>query len=228
LWIDTGSPNTLVHSDFAKRFKLPLGGGRYKGYVAGKKFQNRPTVTIPEITIPGCHPLRNVKAIAALDGDEWENIVVIGLNVLNHLTYRINRDPMPGTFEWIESLSSTVIGSTRTRFDHVIMDGKYVLADFGIGVTELSNPMQMTKEEANEKFYPNAYAMVNCEIYGTQIVSGDVIAYAPAKELEFLVDYADELAESDKFSNKFGIVIVCNTKDPSNDEMPTDWHFLYD
>jgi len=130
IWIDTGSPNSLVHSDFAERLKLTQHKGQtYSGKISGTEFRNKRAVTIPEINIPGCRSILNVRVIAALDGDEWKDIILIGLNVLNHLTYKIDRDPMPGTFEWLESLTSKVEGSSRTRFDHLIMNGRYLLSD---------------------------------------------------------------------------------------------------
>ena len=130
VWIDTGSPNTLVPTDFTERLKLsPNKGKVYSGRIAGTLFSKRPSITIPKIVISGCHPLRSVRAITALEGDEWKDIIIIGLNVLNHLTYKINRDPFPGTLEWLESLTSEISGSSRTRFDHLIMDGKYLLSD---------------------------------------------------------------------------------------------------
>ena len=128
LWVDTGSPNTLVSSTFLQRFGLfPIGTRRYSGKVAGVKFSRRPSITIPEINLPGCLPLRNVRVLAALDGDEWNNIIVLGLNVINHLTYKVDRSG--GTFEWLESIMAKIPGSNRTKLDHLIWNGTYLLSD---------------------------------------------------------------------------------------------------
>ena len=130
MWIDTGASNTLMSANAHKLLKLyPHGGMTYSGKVAGVEFKEKHSLTIPKIEMPGCTPLKNIRAIVALDGDEWERIILLGLNVLNHLTFKINRDPMPGTFEWLESLTSKVPGSSRTRFDHLVFGGKYLLAD---------------------------------------------------------------------------------------------------
>ena len=69
----------------------------------------------------------NLRALAALSGDEWDDIVVIGLNVLNHLTYKVSRDD--GILEWIESLTSNISGSARSKFNHIIWNGTYLLVD---------------------------------------------------------------------------------------------------
>ena len=76
---------------------------------------------------PGCLPIKNVRALAALDSNEWNDIVILGLNVLNHMTYKIDRDNR--TFEWLESLTSNVPGSERSKFNHLIWNGSYLLAD---------------------------------------------------------------------------------------------------
>ena len=130
VWVDTGSPNTLVHADFAKRLGIPhIIGKTFNGKVAGKEFRKRPAVTIPELSVLGCHPLKNIRAITALEGDEWREIIILGLNVLNHLVYKIDRSPLPGTFEWLESLTSKVPNSMRTRFDHLIIGNDYLLTE---------------------------------------------------------------------------------------------------
>jgi len=128
IWVDTGSPNTLVSSKLINILNLPpIGTRRYSGKVAGVQFRNKPSITIPKIIIPGCLPLKNIRALAALDSDEWNGIVILGLNVLNHLVYKVDRGG--GIFEWLESLASSIPGSTRTKFDHVIWNGAYLLSD---------------------------------------------------------------------------------------------------
>lgn len=128
VWVDTGSPNTLVFSNFISTFNLnPAGTQKYNGKVAGKIFQNKYAVTIPEIIIPNCLPLRNIRAITALEGPEWNNIIILGLNVLNHLSYKITRET--NTLEWLESLTSTIPNSERSKFNHIIINGRYMLTD---------------------------------------------------------------------------------------------------
>jgi len=128
LWIDPGSPNTLVSASLIAEYGLsPMGTKRYNGKVAGTIFRNKAAIVIPEIMVSGCLPLRNIRAITALEGDEWNKIIVLGLNVLNHMTYKVSREN--GTFEWLESLTSNVTGSDRDRFNHIIWNGKYLLVD---------------------------------------------------------------------------------------------------
>ena len=129
-WIDTGAPNTLVHSDTAKRLQLlPIVGRVYSGNIAGNSFEKKRALTLPDIEVIGCQPFKKVRAIAALEGDEWKDIIIMGLNVMNHLTSTLERCPLPGSFGWLESLVSTVPGSRRARFDHVLIDGEYLLTD---------------------------------------------------------------------------------------------------
>jgi hypothetical protein len=126
VWVDTGSPNTLVSSNFLTRFGLqPVGARRYSGKVAGIVFRGKPSIRLPSIEFHNCLPLRNVRALAALDEPEWDNIIVLGLNVLNHLTIKIDRPN--GIFEWLEHIASDVPGSSNSKFDHMIWQGKYLL-----------------------------------------------------------------------------------------------------
>jgi hypothetical protein len=128
LWVDTGSPNTLVSSKLVAEFGLPpVGTRRYSGKVAGVQFHRKPSIMIPDISIPGCSLLKNIRALAALDGDEWNRTVILGLNVLNHTVYKIDRSS--NTFEWLESLTANIPASTRTKFDHLIWNGTYLLSD---------------------------------------------------------------------------------------------------
>ena len=128
IWVDTGSPNTLVSVNFHKRFGLsPIGKKRYNGKVAGVEFQNKPSITIPEIVFPNCLPLRNVRALAALENDEWDKIIILGLNVINHLTFKVDR--INSTFEWLEMLTADVPSSERTKLNHLIINGVYLLGD---------------------------------------------------------------------------------------------------
>jgi hypothetical protein len=59
-------------------------------------------------------------------------------------------------------------------------------------VTVLEKPVWMTTDEAQEKFYPNSYVMVNCVWENGGIIGGEVYAYAPMKnnggQLSQLVD----------------------------------------
>ena len=86
IWVDTGSPNTLVSSKFPERFGLsPVGARRYSGKVAGVLFRSKPSITIPEIVFPKCLPLRNVRALAALEDDVWDGIVVLAPKICKTL-----------------------------------------------------------------------------------------------------------------------------------------------
>ena len=130
VWIDTGAPNTMVHSDTAKALGLkPVKGASYSGAVAGVKFTGKPAVVIPEIVIEGYHPLKNVSAITGLNDPKWKNIILIGLNVLNHLTYKIDRSQMPGTFEWLETLTPVIPATGKTKFNHLLINGVYMVTD---------------------------------------------------------------------------------------------------
>jgi hypothetical protein len=134
IWVDSGSPNTLVSVGFAERFGIPLIKGRtYSGNVAGIMFKGRHALTIPEIKIPNYGALRNVRAIPALDGEDYENILVLGLNVLNHCVQRLDRTGKIGVIELTESIISDIPNSYRTKFDHLIVSGAYLLTD---GFTE--------------------------------------------------------------------------------------------
>jgi hypothetical protein len=77
-------------------------------------------------------------------------------------------------------------------------------------VTVLEKPVRMTVEDANEKFYPNTYIMVNCEVDLGLPLSGDVYAYAPMKHDGSLTRLLSELSRS----KKYGIVDMSLTKDP--------------
>ena len=129
-WIDTGAPNTLIHPSVAEKLRLlPADKWRFTGAIAGAKFIDKPSVVLPSIVVGNGYALQNVRAITAFEDDKWKNIIIIGLNVLNHLTYKIDRSPLPGTFEWLESLTSGVPGSDRTRFDHIMWNGEYLLEE---------------------------------------------------------------------------------------------------
>ena len=70
--------------------------------------------------------------------------------------------------------------------------------------------MRMTVEEADERFYPNSYVMINCEWDTSLIVAGEVVAYAPLKHDGSLSRLKHELA----VSGKYGDVFLNLTKDP--------------
>ena len=101
-----------------------------KGNVAGHIFERRYSVTIPLINIQNKLSLRFVRAITGLsDADEWDNLIILGMNVLDHCSFKIDRTQIPGTFECYESLTSTVEGSSRPKFDHLFQGDKYLLID---------------------------------------------------------------------------------------------------
>jgi predicted aspartyl protease len=130
IWVDTGSPNTLVHGDIARILGLvPIKGLTYSGAIAGIKFEKKPAIVIPEITISDFYPLKNVRAIAGFNEAKWKNIILIGLNVLNHISYKITRNQMPGTFEWIETLTPNIPTSSKSKFNYLIINGEYMMTD---------------------------------------------------------------------------------------------------
>jgi len=78
-------------------------------------------------------------------------------------------------------------------------------------MTKLEKPIWMTVEEADKKYYPNSYVMVNCEIDQDFIVlAGEVMAYAPSKNGGVLSQLKMELARS----GEYGEVSLNRTKDP--------------
>ena len=80
-------------------------------------------------------------------------------------------------------------------------------------ITKLEEPIWMTIDEAQERFYPNSYVMVNCEREDESgwIVSGKVVAYAPMKNNGgMLSQLVSELCNLDEF----GEVRLQRTKDP--------------
>ena len=130
IWVDTGAPNTLVPADFIERSGLPKIEGRtYKGKISGYEFFGKYALVLPEIVIPEYRSLRNVRAIAALDGKEFSRIILLGINVLNHGTSIIRRENDTGSFDFYESPASSVEGSVRNKFNHLLIDGKYLIND---------------------------------------------------------------------------------------------------
>ena len=79
-----------------------------------------------------------------------------------------------------------------------------------MSMTILEIPVRMTEVEANEKFYPNSYVMVNCERDESMTLYGEVLAYAPLKKKGPLCDYTDELHNS----GNYGYVTMTDTDDP--------------
>ena len=128
--VDSGSPNTLVPSDFAERTGLQRTSGvTFKGKILGYEFTDRYAIMLPEIKIPYYRSLYNVRVIAALDGEEFAQTILLGMNVLNHGTTIIRRENDTGTFDFYESPASNVKGSTRHRFNHLLVDGNYLISD---------------------------------------------------------------------------------------------------
>ena len=76
--------------------------------------------------------LYNVRAIAALDGEEFSRTILLGMNVLNHGTTVIRRVSDSGTFDFFENPNSIVEGSKRHKFNHLLVDGKYLVSDSDI------------------------------------------------------------------------------------------------
>jgi len=127
--------------DFLDKLKLKPSRQRFTGNVAGTKFIKQPSILIPEIKVTGCLPLQNVRAITAFSSDEWSNIILLGLNVLNHISFKVDREKLPGFFEWTESLTNRQADTGKTRFDHIIWGGKYLL----MGVDENNDYNAVTR-----------------------------------------------------------------------------------
>jgi hypothetical protein len=84
-------------------------------------------VTVPELKI-GSLALKNVKVYAGLDKN-WGNTVLLGLNILNHLIYTVDRTEGNG-FINIE-LNQNCAGNEQEIFNRLISaDGKYYISDF--------------------------------------------------------------------------------------------------
>ena len=122
------SVDISCHWSYTSKNPPPLGVGSVK---------DRYAIMLPEIEIPEYRSLCNVRAITALDGEEFSQTILLGMNVLNHGTTIIRRESDVGTFDFYESPTSNVKGSTRHRFNHLLVDGNYLISD--AGTDELCN-----------------------------------------------------------------------------------------
>jgi len=78
-------------------------------------------------------------------------------------------------------------------------------------MTKLEKPLFMTTDEAQKKYYPNAYVMINCTLARGNIVSGEVVAFAPMKNNGGqLSRLADDLCDA----GSYGEVWLEYTQDP--------------
>ena len=89
IFMDTGSPNTIVTKSLAvqlglKATKSSMG----KIQLSGETIDVVPVV-LPELKL-GTMRLENVKVYAGL-GNNWKNAIILGLNVLNQLIYTVDR-----------------------------------------------------------------------------------------------------------------------------------------
>jgi len=73
---------------------------------------------------------------------------------------------------------------------------------------KFDNPLTLTEEDANERFYPDSYIMIQC-VYEDEILRGRVVAHAPLGDEE-LSNHAERLNKK----GEFGMVILTDTKDP--------------
>ena len=78
-------------------------------------------------------------------------------------------------------------------------------------MTKLEKPVWMTVKEANEKYYPNTYVMINCEVDTGLPIAGEVVAYAPLKNNGGEIS---KLKSKLARSGKYGVVDINQTKDP--------------
>ena len=130
IWVDTGSPNTLISETVRVRLNLNPNKERFSGNIAGDAFKNAPSVTIPSINIQDKLILNKVRAIVGLPAkDEWKDTIILGMNVLNHCTFMVDKTTLPYKFDCLESIHSKVKNSYREKFDHVLIDNKYLLSE---------------------------------------------------------------------------------------------------
>jgi len=79
-----------------------------------------------------------------------------------------------------------------------------------MAVIKIKSPIKMSVDDANEKFYPNAYIMANCEMEEGNFSEGYVVAIAPQGSYGILKNYQRALLKDS--SN--GEVHMETTKDP--------------
>ena len=123
---DPGSPNTVINLELARALGLKsYRSGMAKIHISGSTIDVVP-VTLPELTM-GSLNLTNVRAYAGL-GKSWGNTVLLGLNVLNHLVYTVDRSEGSGFINLELNQAGTI--SEQDIFNRLIStDGKYYVTD---------------------------------------------------------------------------------------------------
>jgi len=118
---DSGSPNTVITLALANSLGLKAHRSKVtKVYIAGSAIDVVP-VTLPLLTM-GSLSLTDVRVYAGLD-KSWGTTVLLGLNVMNHIVYTVDRSEGSG-FVQLE------LKNTNADFNRLISaDGRYYITN---------------------------------------------------------------------------------------------------
>ena len=121
--IDTGAPNTVITIALAAKLKLPPLSLKKSQIYLSRDILDVVQVILPELVL-GTLRLRNVRVYTGLNND-WGDTIILGLNVLNHLVYTINRTKGSGF------INIQLRSTAKNNFNHLISaDGKYYITDY--------------------------------------------------------------------------------------------------
>ena len=120
---DTGSPNTVITLELAGKLKLiSKSSSMVKVHIANKSIDVVST-TLPDIKL-GSLELKDVRVYAGLD-KSWGSTIILGLNVLNHLIYTVDRTKGSGF------INIRLGNKSKNNFNRLISaDGKYYITDY--------------------------------------------------------------------------------------------------
>ena len=120
--LDPGSPNTIVTLSLVWKLGLkPLTKKTSTIYLSGSAVTVFPVV-LPDLKL-GAMKLENVRVYAGLD-KQWADTIILGLNVLNHLVYTVDRTKGSGF------INIRLGNEAKTNFNRLISsDGKYYITD---------------------------------------------------------------------------------------------------
>ena len=123
---DPGSPNTVITLKLAKTLGLKARHSDItKIHISGSTVDVVPVV-LPDLVM-GSLRLTDVRVYAGL-GTGWGDTILLGLNVLNHLVYTVDRSDGSG-FITLE-LNQIAESSVQDIFNRLIsVDGKYYVTD---------------------------------------------------------------------------------------------------
>jgi len=65
--------------------------------------------------------IKKVRVLAGLTNPDWRDTMLLGLNVLNYFRYTVDRTIGGGTIDLELSDRPAPAGSTRGKFDHIIL-----------------------------------------------------------------------------------------------------------